>query len=152
MTKLIANKARTTISLRDGRKNVWQVEVPQGVTPAQVEGLIEAADAETATPEQIEAVLASLLAKRGSVIPDDYRVRYGADQNCGDDVAARLKSATTDGEGNLDMDAVERIAAANDLGGKFDEWRTKGLNNGMVRMNLGNMLRAKARKGDEVAI
>lgn len=150
--KLVANKAGTTVSLREGRKNTWQVEVPAGLTLAAIEGILAGADLDTVTPEAIEAALAAALAKRGSVIPEDYRVKYGADQNCGDDVAAQLKKATTDAEGGLDMDAVERIAGQNDLGGKYDEWRTKGLNNGMVRMNLGNMLRAKARKGDEVRI
>ena len=143
--KLTTNKANTTVALKDGRKNVWKVEVPAGLTAAAIAGVL-------AGLEQVEAALAAAAAKRGSVIPDDYRVQYGVDQNCGDDVAVRLKDATTGKDGKADMAAVEAIASKNGLGDKFDQWVSRGLNNGMVRMNLGNMLRAKARKGDEVAI
>ena len=150
--KLTTNKANTTVALKDGRKNVWKVEVPAGLTAAAIAGVLAGLDADTATAEQVEAALAAAAAKRGSVIPDDYRVQYGVDQNCGDDVAVRLKDATTGKDGKADMAAVEAIASKNGLGDKFDQWVSRGLNNGMVRMNLGNMLRAKARKGDEVAI
>lgn len=150
MLKLV--QTSDAIALRDGRKNVWKVALPQGLTANQIEGLIAALDPETATEADIEATLAALAAKRGSVIPDAYRHQYGVDQNCGDDVAVRLKDATTGSDGKTDMAAVERVAEANGMAGDFDRWVSRGLNNGMVRMNLGNKLRAKARKGEAVAI
>lgn len=144
--------SQTHVAIREGRSNVAKVEIPEGLTPANVEGALAALDPETATEAELLAALEAASKRKGSVIPDDYRVQYGVDQNCGDDVAIRLKDATTGTDGKTDMAAVERIAGANGLGDKFDQWVGRGLNNGMVRMNLGNMLRAKARKGDEVAI
>lgn len=150
--KLTVNKAGTEVALKDGRKNVWKVEVPAGVSAKALEGLIAGTNADATEQAAFEAALAALAAKRGSVIPDDYRHQYGADQNCGDVMAADLKQATTNPDGTLDMAAVERIASQNGVGDSYDKWVSRGLNNGMVRMNLGNVLRAKVRKGDEVRI
>jgi hypothetical protein len=150
--KFTINKASTKVTLKDGRQNAWSIEVPSGISRAAIEGVLAAQDADTITADELTTALAAAAARKGSVIPDDYRVTYGVDQNCGDDIAQRLKDATTGTDGKADMAAVEAIAGANGLGDKFDQWATRGLNNGMVRMNLGNMLRAKARKGEEVAI
>lgn len=151
MKKLVISKTGATVSLKDGRTTEWKIE---GVTlnRARLEGVVAAQDADTVTPEALQAAIDAAAARRGNVIPDDYRVQYGVDQNCGDDIAVRLKDATTDGHGKADMGAVQIVAEKNGLADDFDRWVSRGLNNGMVRMNLGNKLRGKARKGEPVTI
>jgi len=84
---------------------------------------------------------------KSSVVPDSYKARYGADQNCGDDVAERLKGHDpylVALDNNIDAEqkwGVGRIAL-----GK------KPLNNGMIRMNLGNVLRGRIKRGEYVVI
>lgn len=149
--KLTINKTSTAVTLKDGRKNVWTVD---GITlhPERLKGLVAAQDPDTITEDELRAAIEAAQQKRGSVIPDQYRYGYGVDQNCGDDIAKRLKDATTDGHGKADMQAVQKVAEKNGLAPDFDRWVSKGLNNGMVRMNLGNKLRGLARKGEEVTI
>lgn len=83
----------------------------------------------------------------GSVVPDSYKIRYGPDQNCGDDIADLLKG-----------EDVYAVAMANgiDAEGKWGEGRVAlgktPLNPGMVRMNLGNVLRGRAKRGEYVVI
>jgi len=89
----------------------------------------------------------------GSVIPKDIRARYtksdvktacGARSvSNGDDVARALNGLT--------VDALEKLAARADLAERFAGWKSK-LNPGMVRMNLGNVLRGAIAKGDKTAI
>ena len=84
---------------------------------------------------------------KASVVPDSYKARYGADQNCGDDVAERLKGndpflvATDNG-----IDANAKWGVGRLSLGK------KPLNNGMIRMNLGNVLRGRIKRGEYVII
>lgn len=93
---------------------------------------------------------------RGSIVPMDYRLRYGADQNCGDAMAAALTAAVTtttpEGKPAVDLEACRRIAGDNGIEDKFDRWIAKDLNNGQVRMNLGNVLRGKVRRDEPVTI
>lgn len=149
--KLTINKASTAVSLKDGRKNVWTID---GITlhPNRLAGLVAAQNPDEVTEDELREAIAKAQAKKGSIVPDEYRYRYGVDQNCGDDIAQRLKDRTTDGKGNADMEAVAEVAAKNGLSDRFDGWVARGLNNGQLRMNLGNMLRGKARKGEEVTI
>lgn len=151
MKKLHISKTGTTVSLKDGRKNVWTID---GITlhPNRLAGLVAAQDPDTVTEQELRDAIAKAEAKKGSIVPDEYRYRYGVDQNCGDDIAVRLKDKTTDGKGNADMEAVAEVAAKNGLADRFDGWVARGLNNGQLRMNLGNMLRGKARKGEPVTI
>ena len=84
---------------------------------------------------------------KSSVVPDSYKARYGAAQNCGDDVAERLKGhdpflvATDNG-----IDAEQKWGVGRIAHGK------KPLNNGMIRMNLGNVLRGRIKRGEYVVI
>ena len=78
-------------------------------------------------------------AKR-SVAPERYRKRYGTAGNNGDELAAMLKEATA---------LVSEIGRQNDID---VEARWGKRNTGMQRMNLGNMLRARLRKGTAVKI
>lgn len=151
MKKLHISKTGTTVSLKDGRTTEWKIE---GITlhPNRLAGVVAAQDPEAITEQELRDAIAKAEAKKGSIVPDEYRYLYGVDQNCGDDVALRLKAATTNGAGETDMTAVAEIAARNGLADRFDGWVARGLNNGQLRMNLGNMLRGKARKGEPVTI
>lgn len=72
-----------------------------------------------------------------SVVPDSFKTKYGADQNCGDELAEILRS----------HDPVE-VCLQNGI----DPSRWAGKNPGMFRMNLGNVLRGRVRRGDYVVI
>ena len=74
---------------------------------------------------------------RKSVVPDSYKTRYGRDQNCGDEIAELMKEA--------DIQAV-----ANENGIDLSRWA--GRNPGMIRMNLGNVLRGRVRRGEYVSV
>lgn len=153
--KITTNKQATEIQIKDGKRIVARVATT--LDADTLEGLIAGLDIpEDATPESlvaaIEAAIENLAKRVGSVIPDDYRVRYGVHQNCGDDIAETLRNLATDEKGQADMAKLEAIAADNGVADKFDGWLVKGLNNGMVRMNLGNVLRGKARRGEEVIL
>lgn len=75
-----------------------------------------------------------------SLVPDSYKVRYrelNGEDNCGDDIADVLK-----GHNPYDVMAQNGIPS--------DRWA--GRNPGMVRMNLGNVLRGRAKRGEYVVI
>lgn len=151
MTKTIFNARHARIEAKDGRKVIWSISTGS-LSEATVQGILDAADPEAEDLQAIlEAAVAEAAKRRGSVIPDDYRAKYGADQNCGDQMARDLSDKTTTPNG-IDIAACEAIASANGIADRFDQWVAKGLNNGMVRMNLGNVLRGKLRRGEEVTI
>ena len=85
--------------------------------------------------------------EKASVVPDSYKARYGADQNCGDDVADRLK-----GHNPHDIAKDNGIDANEKWGLKRIAQGKKPLNNGMLRMNLGNVLRGRIKRGEYVVI
>ena len=72
-----------------------------------------------------------------SVVPPKYKQRYGTKANCGDELANALDGI------DPASDVWPRLAADNGI-----DWsRWSHLNNGMRRMNLGNVLRNLAKKG-----
>ena len=72
-----------------------------------------------------------------SVVPPKYKQRYGTKANCGDELANALDGI------DPASDVWPRLAADNGI-----DWsRWSHLNNGMRRMNLGNVLRNMAKKG-----
>lgn len=80
-----------------------------------------------------------------SVIKPEFRSRYGKAGNNGDETAVKLADYLRAGDG----DAMTKLRALAEANGVWnDRWAT--LNVGMVRMNLGNRLRAAARKGTGV--
>lgn len=149
-----------SIRLFDKRTKVAQIDAPEGTTPATLEGIVAALPTDFATIYTIEqatahlqAAIAGALARKGSVIPDQYRHQYGVDQNNGDNIAVELKDHCGGGLNDpLDLDRLAKIAAENGIDARFDEWMGKGLNPGMVRMNTGNVLRGMYRRGEEVRI
>jgi hypothetical protein len=79
-----------------------------------------------------------------------YKTAYKATGgNCGDDLANELRHATQvegdDGRPYTDIKAVRAIARENEL-------TAKGANPGHALMNLSNVLRARARRGEAVQI
>lgn len=95
----------------------------------------------------------------GSVVPEKYRVIYGAAQNCGDAIALALTAFVTlpratkkDADGGLDRSKLRAVAEINGLGDKLADWEDRGLNGGLLRMNTSNVLRGMHRRGEEVTI
>lgn len=88
----------------------------------------------------------------GSIVPQKYRILYGAEQNCGDEMAIALTAYVTDGEGDLILENLVEVAAMNQIADRLARWVNKGLNGGLLRMNTGNVLRGKMRRGEAVAV
>lgn len=90
---------------------------------------------------------------RTSIVKPKYRRVYAPKgECCGDTIAAELKAYLTyvdeeTGEESLDLRLLRRFADANDC---WVDTYAK-LNPGQQRMNIGNRLRAKVRKGHVVA-
>jgi hypothetical protein len=145
-----AGKDGVSIRILEGRKVITRLATT--LTLATAQGIAAAADGDL-PHDDLAAVLLKAIdeaaARRGSVIPDGYRHQYGVDQNCGDRIAKALTAKVTTAEG-VDLNACREIAGDNEVEDKFDRWMAKGLNPGMIRMNLGNVLRGKARRGEEV--
>ncbi len=95
----------------------------------------------------------------GSIVPAKYRIRYGAPQNCGDDIAIALTSFVTlaraskkNPDGGLDRAKLRAVAEINGIGERLAAWEDRGLNGGLLRMNTSNVLRGMNRKGLQVII
>lgn len=82
---------------------------------------------------------------RKDVVPPQYRARYQeTGGNNGDFIAEELSAVTKDG-GTSTLSAIKK---ENDI----PEAKWSGLNNGMVRMNLANTLRARYLRGEPITI
>lgn len=96
----------------------------------------------------------------GSVVPEEYRKRYGAEQNCGDDVAVELSAFVACrevGEDGKEREGMDRsklrgVAEANGCGDKLAAWEDRGSNGGLLRMSVSNILRGMVRRGERVEI
>lgn len=95
----------------------------------------------------------------GSVVPDKYRIIYGASQNCGDAIAVALTAFVTtpratkkDADGGLDRAKLRAVAEINGIGDKLASWEERDLNGGLLRMNTSNVLRGMNRRGEKVEI
>lgn len=95
----------------------------------------------------------------GSIVPVKYRIKYGAPQNCGDEIALALTAFVTlpratrdDKDGGLDRAKLRAVAEVNHIGDRLAGWEDRGLNGGLLRMNTSNILRGMWRRGEEVAI
>jgi len=82
-----------------------------------------------------------------SIVKRKYRVMYRPNRNtCGDDFARKLKDYLyPDGE-TLDLGRLRKLAECNDA---WDA-RYMMLNSGQKRMNVGNRLRAKVKRGESI--
>lgn len=89
-----------------------------------------------------------------SIIKSKYRQIYRPHHNTnGDDLAQQLReylvTEDQDGEERIDVELLVRFAKANDC---WVESYSSLPNTGMMRLNIGNRLRAKVRKDPEYAI
>jgi hypothetical protein len=90
--------------------------------------------------------------KTSSIIKAKYKDKYKpTDMTCGDDLATQIREHiveySTDGKTEVvNKTKLKKFAQAN---GCWDP-RYENLNVGQQRMNIGNRLRAKVRKGHEV--
>ncbi len=83
-----------------------------------------------------------------SIVPNKYKTIYGKSGNCGDDLASVLTAATTDEKGKTTPSKLVEIMSENGL----DTSRWENLNIGQRRMNLGNVLRSRLKRGEHVSI
>ena|SRR5262245_65244078 len=83
-----------------------------------------------------------------SIVKRKYRQLYAPkNRSCGDELAQLVTAHVKDEENEIvDLDKLRRFAQLN--GCWVDDY--KNLNPGQQRMNVGNRLRAKVRKGHEV--
>lgn len=95
----------------------------------------------------------------GSIVPEKYRVLYGAAQNCGDEMALELTAYVTlsraskkNPDGGLDLIRLREVAAANGISDALAKWEGRGLNGGLLRMNVSNVLRGMLRRGEQVSV
>jgi hypothetical protein len=82
-----------------------------------------------------------------TIVSDEYRANYNADDNCGDKIAKAITDYVKNGK-VLDMDKLKKLAEDNDI--SLSKWAS--LNNGQKSMNLRNVLRARAKRGDKVKV
>ena len=87
--------------------------------------------------------------ENGSIVKDYYRKLYGKGNSCGDELAAALKAATTGEDGKTDANKLVKVGNRN---GIDVPTRWGHLNVGQIRMNLGNVLRAMANRGESIEI
>lgn len=96
---------------------------------------------------------------RSMRVPEKYRQKYGPEQHCGDDIATTLRDYChvldnpPEGSKRKPKPVVSRAALLtvcqdNDI----DPSNWEHLNNGQFRMNLGNVLRGRHRRGEAVKI
>lgn len=87
---------------------------------------------------------------RSSIVKPKYRVRYAPlNDSCGDEWVGAFNDATKDDDGRMSLDALHAIGSQNgvDVAGRW------GIRNpGQQRMNLGNVLRARFRKGEAILV
>ncbi len=127
------------------------------------EAVAHVAATATLTPKQALAFCRTLhVPASGNVVPASYKAKYGKAQNCGDAMASVLtdavtrevKTTTPGGKQKLvarvDLEALARVAKANGIEGRLAKWA--GLNSGMQRMNLGNVLRGMLKRGEAVTV
>ena len=79
-----------------------------------------------------------------SVIAPEKKKAYGKSQSCGDNIAQKLTEFTKSyGDG-----AIAQVCEWNGINPE----RWSHLNVGMQRMNLGNVLRGRVKRGEEIDI
>lgn len=89
----------------------------------------------------------------GSIVKGKYKAQYAENEGIlkgsnGDDMAAALKTFT-DNDGDMNIDALRRVARDNKI--EFAKYENMK-NNGQKRMIVGNILRGMIRKGKDVKV
>lgn len=84
-----------------------------------------------------------------SIVPEGFKAKYKSHGgSCGDDMAEVFGETVKDEKGKIDVTKLEEVMAQNGI--DTDRW--SNLNVGQRRMNLGNVLRAKVKRGEFVEI
>lgn len=138
-------KLITEIDLDDVVREEWEEDL-RAKLPMEAGDILDWLGEEGSDEEEEEE------SEGGSIVPQKYREIYGAAQNCGDEMALALTAYVTDVEGELILENLREVAAANDIDDRLAKWEYKGLNGGLLRMNTGNVLRGKLRRGEQVAV
>lgn len=111
--------------------------------------------AEFDTPQEaFDAAMKADEKKTGTVVPLSYKEKYkaaGDPTSCGDEVANAFKAHVTVGK-QMSPTMLRQVANENGLDSKLDEYQDKNLNPGMQRMNIGNVLRGRAKRGEMVKV
>lgn len=164
---------REVVRFFDKRKLVGEFDIEE-ITRADWEATLPEFMANTkngkprVAPVSMEAILDFLSSEDededgdeapGSIVPEKYRIIYGAAQNCGDQIAIALTDFVTlprvnknNPDGGLDRAKLRAVAEINGIGGKLADWEDRGLNGGLLRMNTSNVLRGMNRRGEQVVI
>lgn len=146
----------------DISRDDWEETLPEFIantkagkpraTPVKLTEVLDFLSAEVNADEEDDEAPAS-------IVPAEYRIRYGSEQNCGDTVAVVLTAYVTTGrinkkdpEAGLDRAKLRGVAELNGIGDKLGEWENRGLNGGLLRMNTSNVLRGIVRRGEQVVI
>lgn len=120
------------IERHEDEPQVAEQEAPELTTDAEITAAIAEALAESAAEPAVKLVVT------GSVIPPAVKKAYGKSQSCNDTVAMWLSKLLKEG---YSLQQVGEANAVNTAG------RWGHLNVGMQRMNLGNVLRNRAKEG-----
>lgn len=97
---------------------------------------------------QNEEVESTEKSTNNGAIGANYRDKYGKEGHCGDELAEVLKVFTRDDETKkVDLSKLKQVCEQNEIEFKWDH-----LNAGMQRMTVGNILRAKHKKGVDILI
>lgn len=139
----------TTKSEIAAQLTAMEVEFDDKAKKADLEALLAANTPEGEGTEEETPKVSS------SKVPLKYKLRYGKSQNCGDEMAGVFDDAVKGEKGKIDMGALRTIGSQNgiDVEKRWGEGRKDGkLNEGMQRMNLGNVLRSRVKGGKSVTI
>ena len=98
-----------------------------------------------ATNAQLEALLAGPKSIVPKVFKDRYKKQGG---NCGDELADAMNSTVKGEKGKIDGTKLAAVMAQNGV----EKGRWSNLNVGQRRMNLGNVLRARIKRGEAVTV
>lgn len=122
-------------------KTIRPTKVTLNSDPAELRAALKAVGVKTEAKTK-EAILGKFattpfLTTPNTRVPVIYKMKYGASADCGDEIAALLKEVD-----------LFKVADENNI--NISRWA--GKNNGMLRMNLGNVLRGRVRRGEHVVI
>lgn len=81
------------------------------------------------------------------IMADKYRAKYAPhNDSCGDDMSNAITNAVEGDDGKMDIGRLQALAAENEI----DVKKYDHLNNGQMRMNVGNRLRGRLKQGNDV--
>lgn len=122
-------------------------------TPTKAKRVRKAAAPKSASKRKPSNIARTADNPAKSIVPMKFKEKYADhDGTNGTALALALKDETTmknkDGRDCLDVDTLFAIAKAHGI----DTAKYKGLNNGQLRMNVGNRLRGKLQAGEKITI